>query len=370
VKTTAAVLRALGEPFSIETIELDPPRDGEVLIRMAAAGICGSDLHVRDGHFPSAVPAVCGHEGAGVVEAVGPGVTGIAEGDHVIHKFVGPCGACDACRRGQRTFCTSWRARPDGSLPDGTFRMHDAAGDDLGTTLGLGSFSAHTVTPVRNVAVVPKDLDLAAAALISCGVSTGVGAALNVARVQPGDAVAVVGIGGVGAAAILGAVLGGASRILAIDVRETKRAMAAALGATHFIHATESDPLAEIRRITDGRGVDRVLLTADTVRPEMYVTALHGLAPGGVAVQVGATPQGLDHVPVSPNLFVTRQISLTGTVYGGMDPDRDALRYADLVRTGRLPVERLITRTYPLESINDAFDDLVAGRNLRGLIRF
>jgi S-(hydroxymethyl)glutathione dehydrogenase/alcohol dehydrogenase len=305
-----------------------------------------------------------------VVEAVGNDVIGIAPGDHVIHKFVGPCGSCDACRRGQRTFCSTWRARPDGSLPDGTFRMHDSAGHDLGTTLGLGSFSEHTVTPVRNVAVVPHDLDLTAAALISCGVSTGVGAVLNVARVQPGDTVAVIGIGGVGAAAILGAVLGGASRIIGIDIRDTKRAMAAELGATDFVHAGDTDPLAAIRRITDGRGVDRVLLTADTIRPEMYAVALNGLAPGGVAVQVGATPTGLDHIPVPPSLFVTRQISLTGTVYGGMDPDRDAMRYADLVRSGRLPIDRLVTRTYPLASINDAFDDLVAGRNLRGVIRF
>lgn len=367
MKTTAAVMRRLRQPLCIESIELDPPKAGEVLVRMAAAGLCGSDLHVRDGHFPSPLPAVCGHEGAGVVEAVGPGVVGIEVGDHVIHSFVGPCGRCEACRRGQRTFCSS-QPRPDGALCDGSFRMHGPGGEDIATTLGLGSFSRHTVSPARQCLVVPRDLPLESAALISCGVSTGVGAVLNVAGLRPGDTAAVIGVGGVGAAAILGAVLGGASRIVAVDILEPKRAMAQALGATDFVRADRQDVTAELRRITACRGVDRALLTADTVRPEMYAMALESLAPGVVAVQVGASSAGLDHVPVNPALFVRRQVSLTGTVYGGMDPARDALRYAELARSGRLPVEKLITRRYGLEQINEAFDDLAAGRNLRGII--
>ena len=335
---------------------------------MEAAGLCGSDLHVLHGHFPSAVPAVCGHEGAGIVEAVGDGVEGMRVGDRVIHMFVGPCGRCDACLRGQRTFCTT-RARSDGAFADGTFRMHDKHGDDIATTLGLGSFSAHTVSPAVNCAVVPRELDASSAALISCGVSTGVGAVLNVARMQPGDTVAVIGVGGVGAAAILGAVLGGASRIIGVDILESKREIAAALGATDFILASGQDPKAELARITDGRGVDRIMLTADTVRPEMYALAVESAAPGGSVVQVGASAAGLDNIPVSPSLFV-RQISFTGTAYGGMDPARDARRYADLVLSGRLPVAQLVTRTYALHEINDALDDLAAGRNIRGVISF
>jgi Zn-dependent alcohol dehydrogenase len=361
-------MRALHEPLSLETIELDEPRAGEVRIRMVAAGICGSDLHVLHGHFPSAVPAVCGHEGAGIVEAVGPGVTDIAVGDLVAHLFVGPCGHCDACRRGRRTFCTN-RANADGTFADGTYRMHDLDGGDIATTLGLGSFSAHTVSPAKNCVVMPKELDAMAAALISCGVSTGVGAVLNVARLLPGDSVAVVGVGGVGAAAILGAVLGGAGRIIGIDILDNKRAVATQMGATDFVLASDEDPLSAILRITDGRGVDRVLLTADTVRPEMYALALESLAPGGVAVQVGSSTAGLDHLPVNPRVFV-KQVSLTGTAYGGMDPPRDARRYADLVLSGRLPVDRLISRTYAHDQINDAFADLSAGNNIRGVIVF
>jgi Zn-dependent alcohol dehydrogenase len=359
-------MRALHEPLSVEEIELDPPQSGEVLIRMLAAGICGSDLHVLHGHFPSAVPAVCGHEGAGIVEAVGDCVEGVAVGDLVAHLFIGPCGHCDACVRGQRTFCTN-RANADGTFADGSYRMHDLAGADLATTLGLGSFSAHTVSPARNCVVLPHALDPVAAALISCGVSTGVGAVLNVARLAAGDTVAVVGVGGVGAAAILGAVLGGASRIVGIDVLERKRAVATDLGATDFVLASEEDPHTAIMRITAGRGIDRVLLTADTVRPEMYTMAMESLAPCGVAVQVGATTDGLDHIPVNPRVFV-KQVTMTGTAYGGTDPARDARRYAGLVLAGRLPVERLVTRTYGLYGINEAFDDLAAGANVRGVI--
>lgn len=368
METTAAVMRALHEPLSLETIELDEPRAGEVLIRMVAAGICGSDRHIREGVFPSAVPAVCGHEGAGVVEAVGPGVDTIAVGDHVIHTFVSPCGRCDTCRRGQPTFCPH-KTSGDGTMPDGTYRMHDGKGADIATTLGLGSFSHHTVSPITSCVVVPPDIDLAAAALISCGVSTGVGAALNVARVRPGDSVAVIGIGGVGAAALMGATLGGAARIIAVDINDDKAAPAAEFGATDFVNARDIDPTEAIVSLTGGRGADAVLLTVDQIRPEHYGIALESLAPGGIAVQVGASP-AIDHLPVPPSIFTRKQVSMTGTVYGGMNPERDALRYSELVRTGRLPVEKLITNTYALSDIDRAFDDLAAGVNIRGVIDF
>jgi S-(hydroxymethyl)glutathione dehydrogenase / alcohol dehydrogenase len=369
MRTTGAVMRAHGRPLSVEELEVDAPHEGEVLVRMEAVGICGSDRHVLEGRFPGAVPSVGGHEGAGVVEAVGPGVSGIAVGDHVLQTFVGPCGVCVACRRNQRTFCVQ-RWTTDGTLPDGTFRMHDMDGADVGTLLGLGSFSAHTVTPARNCVVIPRDVDFACAALVACGVSTGVGASVNVAGTRPGDDVAVIGVGGVGAAAILGAVLGGAGRIVAVDVHESKAEAAIALGATDFVNARQEDVADALARATDGRGVDRVLLTVDRILPEHYVLAIESLAPGGVAVQVGATDQGLDHIPVSPDVLAHKQASFTGTVFGGMDPPADARRWLSLYRSGRLPLEKLITRIYPIEGINDAFSDLAAGRNIRGVIRF
>ncbi len=369
MRAQAAVMRTKQQLLSIETIDVDQPGAGEVLIRMAAVGICGSDRHVIDGHYPAPVPSVCGHEGAGIVEAVGPGVETIAVGDHVLQTFVGPCGSCQACRKGKRTFCTVG-PHPDGTLLDGTYRMHDANGAGIGTTLGLGSFSSYTVSPARNCVVIPSDVDLDCAALIACGVSTGVGAVLNVARVQPGDNVAVIGIGGVGAAAVMGAVIGGAAQIIAVDVHEHKGSAAIGFGATEFVNAAEHDVAHRIRELTDGWGVDRVLLTVDRTLEEHYRAAMACLAPGGVAVLVGSSMAGLDHLPVRPAMFTSKQLSFTGTVYGGMDPARDALRYIDLYRSGRLPIDALITRRYPLDGINDAFDDLAAGRNIRGVVCF
>lgn len=369
MKTTAAVMRAIGEPLSIEEVELDAPRAGEVLIRMAAVGICGSDRHVLEGHFPSSTPSVCGHEGAGVVEAVGEGVTSISVGDHVIQTFVGPCGHCAACRRGKRTFCTTgWNV--DGRMADGTYRMRATDGEPIGTTLGLGSFSAHTVSPARNCVVIPADVDLGNAALVACGVSTGIGSVLNVAQMRPGDSVAVIGVGGVGAAAIMGAAMGGAGLVVGIDIHDSKRAAATKFGASHFVNAREEDVAAVLSDLTEGWGIDRVILTVDRTLPEHYLLALQALAPGGIAVQVGSSQAGLDHLPVAPAVFTLKQVSFTGTVYGGMDPALDALKYLDLHRAGRLDLASLVTTTYRLDQINDAFSDLAAGRNIRGLIRF
>ena len=369
MRLTAAVIREHGRPLSLEVLDLDEPRAGEVLIRMQAVGICGSDRHVLEGRFPGAVPSVGGHEGAGVVEAIGPGVHGISVGDHVLQTFVGPCGVCVPCRRNQRTFCVE-RWTTDGTLPDGTFRLHDHEGGDVGTLLGLGSFGEFTVTPARNCVVIPRDVDFACAALVACGVSTGVGAALNVAGTRPGDDVAVIGVGGVGAAAILGAVLGGAARIVAVDIHASKADAALDLGATHFVNGRDEDVGGALAGVTEGRGVDRVILTLDRIFAEQYVVAIESLAPGGVAVQVGATDQGLDHLPVSPDVLAHKQASFTGTVFGGMDPAADARRWLSLYRSGRLPLEKLVTRTYTLDGINDAFADLAAGRNIRGVVRF
>ncbi|HZP28192.1 MAG TPA: alcohol dehydrogenase catalytic domain-containing protein [Acidimicrobiia bacterium] len=369
MRTRAAVMREHGRPLSIETLELDEPRAGEVLLRMEAVGICGSDRHVLEGRFPGSVPCVGGHEGAGVVESVGPGVHGIAVGDHVLQTFVGPCGVCGPCRRNQRTFCAE-RWTTDGRLPDGTFRLHDGRGDNVGTLLGLGSFGEYTVTPARNCLVVPGDVDPACAALVACGVSTGVGAAVNVAGTRPGDDVAVIGVGGVGAAAVLGAVLAGAARVVAVDIHASKADAARDLGATHFVNARDAEVAESLAEITDGRGVDRVILTLDRILAEHYRIAIDALAPGGVAVQVGATDQGLDYIPVSPDVLAHKQASFTGTVFGGMDPPADARRWLSLYRSGRLPLDKLITRTYTLDAINDAFADLAVGRNIRGVVRF
>jgi NDMA-dependent alcohol dehydrogenase len=369
MRTTAAVMHERNAPLQITEIELDPPGPGEVFIRMVAAGICGSDAHVLEGHFPAPTPSVCGHEGAGVVEAVGSGVNGIAVGDHVLHAFAGSCGVCERCRIGQHTFCTTHSPR-NGSYDDKTFRMHALDGSDIATPLGLGSFSRHTVTPARNCIVIPPDVDLIQASLISCGVLTGVGTALNVAKIRPGHSVAVIGVGGVGAAAVVGAVIGGAAALIAIDVTDAKRDAALEFGATDFVNARTEDVGARINEITRGRGVDRVMLTVDQVGAELYQLAIAALAPGGIAVQVGSSQSGVDQLPVDPRAFTLKQLSFTGTVYGGMNPQQDALMLIDLARAGRILLDRFVTRTYELEQINDSFTDLKAGRNIRGVVVF
>lgn len=370
VEALAGVMRGVGEPLSIETIECDRPRAGEVRLRMLAAGICGSDAHVLDGRFPAPVPGVPGHEGVGVVEEVGPGVAGISVGDTVLQVFVGSCGSCTSCRLGRRTFCERSRPAADGSYASGGFRLRDAAGKELGTALGLGSFSGATVTPATNCVVVPGDLDPAHLVLLSCGALTGVGAAINVGRVRPGNSVAVIGVGGVGAAAILGALVAGAATIVAVDISEAKRAHALELGATDFVNADETDPRAALADLSAGRGIDTILLTAATITADQYKLAASSLAPGGIVVQVGSPAPDLKTIPFDSRLLSGKQASFTGTVAGTMDPPRDITRYVELYRTGRLPLDRLVSRTYAIGEINTAFEDLARGQNLRGVVLY
>jgi Zn-dependent alcohol dehydrogenases, class III len=369
VETTAAVLRETGKPLSVERIELDEPGPGEVLIRMAAAGICFSDHHFLSGRRVMRLPAVIGHEGAGVVEAVGPGVAGIAPGDHVVQTFVAPCGRCLRCKRRKFTYCEVGLGVADGTMMDGTFRMRSASGE-IGTGMRLGSFSQYTVSPETACVVIPKDIDLTVACLVSCGVSTGVGAALNIAAVRPGDTVAVFGVGGVGTAAVAGAVAGGAASVIAVDVVDAKLEAARTFGATHTVNAREVDPVAGIREATGGYGVEKAILCIDVVLPEHLAAAVDSLDKGGAAVVVGGAESSLDHIPTPPASLMRDSKSVVGTMYGGLDPHRDVLRYLDLHRAGRLPLDRFVSRTYPLEEINTAMDDLLAGRNIRGVVVF
>ena len=363
----AAVVRTLGAPLNIERIRIEPPQLGEVIIEMGAAGICGSDRYVIDGYNMLEPPAICGHEGAGTVVEVGPGVTSLAVGDTVVQTFVGPCGTCRTCRRGLRTFCPT-AMHPSGKLRDGSYRMFDTDDHPVGTYLGLGSFSRVTVTPERHCVKVSAEVPMEIAALVSCGVSTGVGAAVNIAKIKPGDTALIIGLGGVGAAAVMGAVLAGASRVIVSEVNPAKLALAERFGATDVIDASAGEVQERVMEITAGEGVDAVLLAPDRVRPEHYVTGIACLGAGGVMVHVGGTAAGMDQIPVPPGALVARQKSIVGTVIGGPDPARDVLRWTDLYLAGRLPLDRLITSRYRLDEINQGFDDLAAGRNVRGVV--
>ncbi|MGE0304224.1 MAG: alcohol dehydrogenase catalytic domain-containing protein [Acidimicrobiia bacterium] len=362
----AAVLRAPNAGLSVEDVRLDAPRAGEVLVRIAAAGVCHSDRLFMTGDRPIRMPSVIGHEGAGVVEAVGEGVDSLVPGDHVIQLFVAPCGRCHACTRGRPVFCDGNPMSFDGTMLDGTYRFHDEAGD-IGTGARLGSYSTHTVSPEQALVKIRRDLPFDVASLIGCGVTTGLGAAIDVAEVRPGDRVAVMGVGGVGASAILGAALAGASSVIAVDVKPNKLEFARMIGATHGVDATQIDVVEAIRGLTDGYGADKVIIAIDHVGGAHIRLAVEALDTGGRAVIAGLPEAGLESMPVPPGLLL-RQRSIVGTLYGGLDPRASVLRAVELAASGRLDLGQLITKRYALDEINVAFDDLVAGRNLRGVI--
>jgi S-(hydroxymethyl)glutathione dehydrogenase/alcohol dehydrogenase len=364
-------MRSIGGPLSVETLRLDEPRAGEVLLHMRAAGVCGSDRSVLSGHVPVSLTLVGGHERAGVVQAIGPGVERVRPADYVIQSFIASCGACRRCDRGYRTYCENAAIDfTEGRHPDGTYRMFDAGGDPIGMPQRLARFSEWTVTTERNCVVISADVASVAAAVFSFCVATGVGAALNVARVTPGDAVVVVGFGGVGAAAVVGAVAGGAAQLIVADVHEQKREMALDLGATGFVNTLAEDLHEAVHDATGGRGADSVLLTLDAARGEKFEQGIQLLGPGGVLVQVGLAHTSVEALPIAPRSLMSMQSAVVATPYGGMDRAQDAVRYIDMYRAGRLPVDRLVTKVYELDGIDDTFADMAAGRNIRGVVRY
>ena len=370
METRAAVLRELDARLSVERVQLDEPKAGEVRIKLSASGLCGSDLHFITGQMPGRLPTVRGHEGAGFVESVGPGMSALTVGDRVVTRFVASCGVCAECRRGRLINCARGTAPADGTMLDGTYRIHGEDGVEIGTGSRLGTFAEHAVVSVDSCVHVPFDVDMVPAALVSCGVTTGMGAALNVAGVRPGDNVAVLGTGGVGIAAIQGALLGGAARVIAIDIDAGKLDRAASFGATHVLESTSPDLPAAVRDLTDGVGADKATIAIDDVRAEHIATTLALLGNGGTAVLVGLPDRSLDHIPYPPGRLLSEQKVVTATLGGGPDPGADALRYLDWFRAGRLPLDRFVTTTYTLDQINDAIDDLRSGRNVRGVIAF
>lgn len=364
MRTRAAVLRQVSQPLSVEEIDLDPPGPGEALVRLVAAGICHSDHHFVTGHRTVRLPCVLGHEGAGIVEAVGPGTTHVAPGDHVVQMFISPCGTCRQCLRGSLTCCER-----EGTPADVEHRMRQ--GDEPITALArLGSFSERTVCPQNALVPISKDVDLVAASLVACGISAGLGAALNVARVQPGETAAVFGVGGVGMAALQGAVIAGAASLVAIDLHDNKLDFARQLGATHCVNAGDGDTVAAVRAATGGHGVDHAIITVDHVRPEHIATAMAVLDAGGRVVMTGAADADLDYVPASPDQMLRKQQSFAASRYGGLNPRADIQRYLELYAAKRLRLDELITQRYSLENINDGFADMLAGRNIRGVVVF
>jgi S-(hydroxymethyl)glutathione dehydrogenase/alcohol dehydrogenase len=361
----AVVLREPGRPVAVEDVELDPPKAEEVLVRVAAAGVCHSDVRLADGELGAGRwPMVLGHEGAGVVEAVGAGVADLAPGDHVAFSFVPACRACRACRSGRPNLCEpAGRNSFRGVLMDGTSRLH-RNGETLQHGLMTACFAERTVVAAAGAIKIPAELPLRRAALLGCGVVTGIGAVRNVARVRRGDSVCVIGCGGVGLQVIAGARLGGAAPIVAVDLREEKLERALSLGATDAVDSSaREDAAAAVRELTDG-GADHAFEVVG--RPETIRLAWDAIRPGGQAIVVGLVPRGVE-VSV-PGIEFLSDKSLRGTYYGSGDAARDLPELAALALAGELDLSAVVTHTTDLHGVEEALGRLRSGEGARTVV--
>jgi NDMA-dependent alcohol dehydrogenase len=382
MKSRAAILHDVGGPWSVEEFELDAPRAGEVLVEMAAAGMCHSDDHILSGDMsapnemlrslglPTMFPMIGGHEGSGVVREVGDGVTEFVPGDHVVMSFVAVCGQCRWCASGMEYICDMGASVLTPGMPtDGTYRHHTAEGKPLGHLAKVGAFSNHTVVSTNSLVKLEPHLPLAPSALLSCAIPTGFGSVANRSNMRPGDSVVVIGVGGIGTGAIQGARIGGAAHIVAVDPVEFKQKSALQFGATHTA-ATAVEAMDLVRELTYGVMADAVVVSPSLITPDDVRDAVRLTRKGGTCVLTGMTSQLTSSVKIDLQDFILSNKSLAGTVFGSCNPKADVFRLARLYQTGQLQLDEMITRRYRLDDINDAYDDLRNGKIVRGIIDF
>ena len=349
------------DDFGIAEVTLDPPKAGEVLVKMKATGVCHSDLSVANGTIPSPFPVVLGHEGAGVVEQVGEGVTNVEPGDHVAISFIPQCGECFHCLRHEPYLCTV--AKQDGNLFDGTTRVHQGD-EDIFVMSFVGLMAEYAVVPSACVIAIDKSYDFKAAALVGCGVTTGVGAAIKTAQVEPGSTVAVFGCGGVGLNVIQGARIAGAKQIIAVDLSQEKMQMAQEFGATDTIPAG-ADPIKHIFEITGGIGVDYAFEVVGSGK--LVEQCFKAARRNGSVIMVGVGRLD-DKFSLRAPIMVFTAKTIKGCMYGSVNFKTDFPMYLDLYRQGKLNLDDLITRTYSLDEAMQAFEDMENGVNARGVI--
>ena len=366
MRTNAAILWEVGKPWSVEEIELDPPQAGEVLVKLAASGMCHSDEHVVTGDLPFELPIIGGHEGAGTVEAVGEGVSWLAPGDKVVFGFIPSCGRCRSCSTGHQNLCDLGAVIALGKQIDGTSRHH-AQGKDLNTMCILGTFAHHTVVNEASCIKVDQDVPLDRACLLGCGVVTGWGSSVYAAEVEPGDVVAVVGIGGIGANAIQGARLAGAKQIWAIDPVEFKREKAMEFGATHTA-ASLDDALPAITEASWGRMADKVVMTMGVGSGELLASALALTAKRGRVVITNLHPATELSATVSLLDLTLMEKQVVGSIFGSANPRADIPKLLELYQRGQLDLDGLVTKTYSLDQVNDGYQDMRDGKNIRGVL--
>jgi S-(hydroxymethyl)glutathione dehydrogenase / alcohol dehydrogenase len=350
----ASILPDRNAPLVVEEVTLDAPKTGEVLIRIAASGVCHSDLSVIDGTLPLPTPIVLGHEGAGVVEAVGPEVTSVKAGDHVVLSWRPHCGRCPYCLRGQPYLCDlASRMSLSGTMLDGTRRLRRGA-DELFHMTQTSSMAEYAVVPETGAIPIDPDIPLDKAALVGCAVTTGVGAVFNTARVEAGASVAVFGCGA-------------GEPIIAVDLLDSKLEAAKRLGATHAINAKSSDAPTRIRDLTDGEGADYAFEAIGN--PEVVGQAYDSVRRGGKVVVIGVANM-MAQISVPHLTLVLQEKAVLGSCYGSARPHSDMPRLLKLYKAGRLKLDEMVTRTYKLSEVNQAFDDLRNGVNLRGVLVF
>jgi NDMA-dependent alcohol dehydrogenase len=367
MKTKGALLWEIGSPWSIEEIEVGDPRPGEVTVQLAASGLCHSDEHLVTGATPVPLPVIGGHEGAGTVIKVGAGVTTLEEGDHVVTAFIPACGKCPPCSNGQQNLCDLGALLLAGrSIADGTFRV-SAQGRDVVQMCLLGTFSPYITVHEASVVKIEPDIPLEAAALVGCGVTTGWGSVTKVGDVRPGETVVIMGAGGVGMNAVQSAALAGAKRVVVIDPMETKRKWAMDFGATHtYVDAAEAT--AAVSDLTWGRMAEKVIIAVGDIQGENVQEALTLTGKGGRTVVTGMGNAANQDVKLSLFELTLLQKDLQGAIFGGCSPRAEIPALLALYQAGRLNLDGLITTKYRLEDINQGYQDLKDGKNIRGMV--
>jgi alcohol dehydrogenase (nicotinoprotein) len=366
MKTEAAVLREPNGPWEITEIDLDPPKANEVLIKFMASGLCHSDEHVRAHTTRARLPMVGGHEGAGIVEAVGPGVTRVAKGDHVACSYIPACGRCRYCSTGHQNLCDVGLNAMVGCLLDGTYRFH-LDGHDVGAMCVLGTFSRHAVVSELSLIKIDDDYPFEVAALVGCGVPTGWGSAVYAAGVKAGDTVVVYGVGGVGVNAVQGARYAGAKNVVAVDPLEFKLEMAQTVGATH-VATNHAEAKELVVQLTRGQLADHAIITADLATRELLQQAVEIIGKASGVVVTSVADYDELSLQMSSGPLTGWQKRIQGALFGACNPLYDIPKVLDLYRAGHLKIDELITRRYRLEEVNLGYQDLLAGKNIRGVL--
>jgi len=369
MKTKGALLWGVKEAWSVEEIDLGDPVASEIQVQLAATGLCHSDEHLVTGGSPIPFPAIGGHEGAGIVTKVGPGVSSLKEGDHVVLAFIPACGMCPPCSTGHQNLCDLGAFLLGGkAIADDTFRIH-ARGQGVSPMCLLGTFSPYVTVHESSAVKIDDDIPLDMAALVGCGVATGWGSSTRVADVRPGETVVIVGIGGVGINAVQGAVAAGAKKIIAIDPVAFKREQAKAFGATH-VFETAQQAVEGVNELTWGRMAEKAIITVGEIRGEDIEDAMNLIGKGGRVVVTGMGSITDMDVKLNLFMFTMLQKDLQGAVYGGANPRAEIPWLLSMYREGKLKLDELITTRYRLEDINQGYQDMLNGKNVRGLIEY